>query len=882
MNSIEQRLKDKDTTLYTHLQETKMAVEEFLQQYKQNFPTYTDHSLKHTMTVFDLASQVLSDEEQDNLNVDELYILAMGSLLHDIGMCVPKHSLDEFKHDKRWETYQLQKVNPKFETFLRDYHHEISAEFILKNTKELKIYDPNENGLYAEAIALVAKGHRKVELGNPEVYPPRFPVRNMSRSFVCLPYLACVLRIADELDISNMRVSNLMAKYYMPVDPISEKEVEKHLANVIVSIQPTSVKVISKPDNQELYNALLKQFDKIQEVMEYCQKVIHNIGNTDKREFSLGLMQIKPEIKPQGFDPKGIKFDIDMTNVFETFIGKHLYDTPYVAIREAIQNAIDSCRYKIKLEPDYVPVVNVELKGDKLIIQDNGNGMDEFIVKNYFAKLGSSYYSQQSIKGQYEAIGQFGVGVFSYYLLGDCIEVETKKLSSQGLHFTASKSPNDYFYFKDVYNGPTEGTRLTIHLSADIVSALTFAKLKEQIQHYFGFIEFPINLSEGDSKVVINKKSLEVTVKEHVEGRVAYRYKDKIESIKLVQVHIDDEAYEATMAIPYYVEDNDIQCASDLYTAHYENREIVVYQKGVFVYQKFYRRENFEGSIYVINFKAKQPIRLDRNKLDDESLLEEVAQKLSIKLIDKFMTLLSLENSESRKNNFYSFSNFLGGSSFISESYWSRALSVIDRLVMHAFVCFYLNGEKDNKNLTALCEQFDYFILVDKAPDTILVVPQIQIYKKTDFHMFKLIFNNLGYSQEVMFINGKEHVAFNKNGKCSSVLQAPATLFNSNDEKVSYFIAGVIDNTVEYLDYTFYFNINHPFLMFLLENYDSIGTDPEWKLLMEDFGVELPLFYHRVLSLSAIQSIVDRMNRYRGTNFKLTMADFSPSLKVSE
>ena len=50
------------------------------------------------------------------------------------------------------------------------------------------------------AIAQVCSGHRKADLWNPAAYPMPCPV-GKGRT-VCLPYLAALLRLADELDIA--------------------------------------------------------------------------------------------------------------------------------------------------------------------------------------------------------------------------------------------------------------------------------------------------------------------------------------------------------------------------------------------------------------------------------------------------------------------------------------------------------------------------------------------------------------------------------------------------------------------------------------------------------------------------------------------------------
>ena len=84
MNSLEIKLKDLNPNLFGKLNETKEEVKLLLTQYIKNFPDYTDHSINHTEEVFLIVSEVLTYEEIENLNEDEIYILSMASYLLDI------------------------------------------------------------------------------------------------------------------------------------------------------------------------------------------------------------------------------------------------------------------------------------------------------------------------------------------------------------------------------------------------------------------------------------------------------------------------------------------------------------------------------------------------------------------------------------------------------------------------------------------------------------------------------------------------------------------------------------------------------------------------------------------------------------------------------
>ncbi|HLZ89609.1 MAG TPA: HD domain-containing protein, partial [Puia sp.] len=84
-----------------------------LQGFITNFPDYTDHSINHSKKVLAYSEFVLEDQ-LNKLNEDEVYILLMAGLLHDIGMC-PTNKMKK----KINESKEFLESNKSFETYLR-------------------------------------------------------------------------------------------------------------------------------------------------------------------------------------------------------------------------------------------------------------------------------------------------------------------------------------------------------------------------------------------------------------------------------------------------------------------------------------------------------------------------------------------------------------------------------------------------------------------------------------------------------------------------------------------------------------------------------------------------------------------------------------------
>ncbi|MES2431804.1 MAG: hypothetical protein V4556_12795 [Bacteroidota bacterium] len=612
MNKIERKLRDLNVDLYSKLEETKVVVDSLLKQYSVNFPTYTDHSLNHTTQVFRIVSDVLNDKEINNLNDKELYILGMASLLHDIGMCIPEDKISEIESDKRYTNYKAKNPDKSKEELIRDIHHELSYDFIKKESILLKI--PNE--IYADAIALVSKAHRKVELMDADTYKPKYFIENGRDEFACLPYLGAILRLSDELDITNVRTPDLLTKYYLPGNEISRLEWEKHMATFLVNMDSDKILISAKTNDQNVYHALEIQFSKIDEVLEYCQKVIRNIGNTGKN-YSLELSKIDSNIITNILD-KNIKFSIDVSNVIETLMGKTLYKNELSSVRELIQNSLDSCLYKKTIDPTYEPLIEVNLFPDKLECIDNGLGMDDYIVEKYFSKLSSSFYQKENLKNDYNPIGKFGIGVFSYFMIADYIDVETKKENTQELKFRVDKNPDNYFYFYNDYNKTSVGTKITLYFNS-VFKEKPQKLILDYIQKTFQHIDVPVNINFEEENIPLRKRKYSESLTEFAQTNHIHKH--------FVPLFVDMKSFQSEF-IDQNVEGIIQFCPTFKYHSLVDTEiidegfrdsgtrfePIKIYNQGVFVRQiggymltKTYGR---------INFKKGLPISLNRNEFD--------------------------------------------------------------------------------------------------------------------------------------------------------------------------------------------------------------------------------------------------------------------------
>ena len=125
---------------------------------------------------------------------------------------------------------------------------------------------------HLHAVMQVVRGHRKTDLFDRNEFPPDFALPN-GRS-VCLPYLAALIRLADEIDVDALRSSVLL----FDVDSFeSEEEVMYYYrtrACERMEITRDTIIMHVRTEDPAVKEALEKLKDKIQETLELCTRVV--------------------------------------------------------------------------------------------------------------------------------------------------------------------------------------------------------------------------------------------------------------------------------------------------------------------------------------------------------------------------------------------------------------------------------------------------------------------------------------------------------------------------------------------------------------------------------------------------------------------------------
>jgi hypothetical protein len=154
-------------------------------------------------------------------------------------------------------------------------------------------------------------------------------------------------------------------------------------------------------------------------------------------------------------------------------------------LREAVLNAIDAIHRRRISEPGLVPLINVifDHEASTLSVSDNGEGMNRAAITSLFARIGASAAQLETGQG---SVGEFGIGVVSYFMAGDSFSVQTLDGASEpiGLKFTREMLAGA----KALQLEPTQETRGT-SLVIDVRDRDTFMILLESLPHWCRDVE---------------------------------------------------------------------------------------------------------------------------------------------------------------------------------------------------------------------------------------------------------------------------------------------------------------------------------------------------------------------------------------------------------
>merc|ERR1712224_408981 len=200
------------------------------------------------------------------------------------------------------------------------------------------------------------------------------------------------------------------------------------------------------------------------------------------------------------------EFQAEVSRLMDIIINS-LYTDKRVFLREIISNSADSLEkarfHSVQDESFLGETKDLEVKiehdpdAKTISIIDTGIGMTKADLINNLgtvAKSGTTNFLEAMAEGgDANLIGQFGVGFYSAFLVADKVTVTSKANDDDKQHVWESTADASFSIVEDPRgNTLGRGSRVTLHLKEDALDFLSEAKLKDSVQKFSQFIQYPI------------------------------------------------------------------------------------------------------------------------------------------------------------------------------------------------------------------------------------------------------------------------------------------------------------------------------------------------------------------------------------------------------
>ena len=278
---LEKRLKELDPDLHARFTNTVFALQQILSNYQLIFPYFTDHTELHSLNIIEFCNKLIG-KQIEKLNADEIYCILMGCYFHDTGMGISHKDFEEFSEKINFGNYFDNHAKDDYPAIVRSFHNEFSGLFIDKYSRFFEF--PSNVHLFA--VIQISRGHRKTDLFNEEEYPVSLKVPNGNT--ICLPYLAALVRLADEIDVTASRNSEAIYDLSKIEEEIDLIEFMKHEAVKGLEVNEKEFVMRVLTDDQKLLDSLNVLAGKMKKTLDVCRSVVN-----DKTPFKISQENVR-------------------------------------------------------------------------------------------------------------------------------------------------------------------------------------------------------------------------------------------------------------------------------------------------------------------------------------------------------------------------------------------------------------------------------------------------------------------------------------------------------------------------------------------------------------------------------------------------------------
>lgn len=561
---------------------------------------FTLHDGDHLFRVLNIMERLLTNQNVKKLSTPELMLLILSAFFHDIGMSPDEKEVITWK--KTWDSLPdlSEEEKESFDKFNRFYSARPEQDEIIsklidqgKNTEAdiIKSYLITEyiRQTHADrAREIIQKDwNNKIVFRDTDLTiefaqicfshnEDALSLLDLDENFLCgtgiyacLPLIGVILRLSDILDFDAKRTPSILFSHLYVRHPVSIKEWNKHRSVEAWEITPELIQFSAKCNHPVIESSIHEFCTIIDHELSVCNNIISKLNAFNKEKgreiwikipFKVNREKIKTKTniynKPE-YLYRDTKFSLSKNQVIELLMGTKLYGNPEVALRELLQNSIDACLLRQAQEKKwgnlYSPEITVkyftEDDGQILEVIDNGTGMDQYIIDNYYSKVGSSFYKSTDfydLKSQSNAefypTSRFGIGILSCFMISDTLMVDTKRVyaphkSSDPLNITVEGQESIFWIKEGKRETPGTSTKLILRKNKNPWESMSEEKFIQNVENVIPNPPFNIKIETTSSQKTRDENSFNEVTSHSLKD---YSW-DENENITLFEIKINRE-----------------------------------------------------------------------------------------------------------------------------------------------------------------------------------------------------------------------------------------------------------------------------------------------------------------------------------------------------
>ena len=359
---------------------------------------------------------------------------------------------------------------------------------------------------------------------------------------------------------------------------------------------------------------------------------------------------------------ENLTFQAEVSKLLD-LVANSLYSEREIFLRELISNSADACeklRYlalskkNILGENKILEIkINVSKKRKIIEIEDNGIGMSrQDLIDNLgtIARSGTNKFIE-SIKSkktnEISAIGQFGVGFYSSYMVADTVAVHSKNVEDDSSHLWISNGKDNYTI--EELKKENRGTKISLNIKKDSEEFLDSMRLRSIISKYSNYIPFPIYLKDLDTKDkeekinegnplwLKDKKDIKTEDYKQFYNNISFNFDEPLKTI-----HFNAEGvinYKALLYLP-------TNQPMDLFNSERKNK-IKLYVQKVFITDECDEiMPNWLRFVPGVVDSQDISLNISREMLQNNPVIDKIKKGITNKVLNEINTLSTKDNEK--------------------------------------------------------------------------------------------------------------------------------------------------------------------------------------------------------------------------------------------